>query len=526
MAATDAQPVVPEVEHAHFLAFSDYEGVRSAAFTPDGKSILVHMHEPIVDVWALLVYHWPEILSVLTALLTLLFIVQIARVASRRQTRGSPYCRRCNYDLTSQVKVRPKGRGLSLNFDPDARCSECGSDLARHQPRIGRSAARRLLPITVAWIIVVPTYATVMGLKVPRQNAAGEWFRWPSTALAHLADKHDLKWLKRRISIGERVKMIGLATGDVTHDLLWLLAPSYNSIGVSPDGGSFFLSGPKSNEITQYHIRTGARIASVTMPGEVRIAFRDDTIIGFSQDGSVAYVQWLDKVNGVCGVSAWNLENHSQQTLVTEPAYFIDQLKRVEMGRQFRLRDSHHPPQFISCPDINEARGTKTFIVHVHDTESGDVRIIDVQPRPDTFRSGLVMDTRGDRLFAGTVDRKDLMTIDLTQSSPSEPFLLDGHRVGPELAVNGELIAARFAPSGQLILLGHLPTSRLIAKLNFPKVTPIAPAEIEFSPDGRWVAAVTFRGRTTTQSLRELILWNLEPVLKTVPDSSESGQPE
>ena len=101
-----APPTRGPLKPVHRLAFENAE-VQSAAFSPDGQFVYVHVHAPIIDLWPLLLSWWPELLATVCGLLSIWLLIRGMRVRARPQDPSKPYCRRCNYDVSSHVQREP-----------------------------------------------------------------------------------------------------------------------------------------------------------------------------------------------------------------------------------------------------------------------------------------------------------------------------------------------------------------------------------------------------------------------------------
>lgn len=169
---------------------------------PGGESI--YSVEPVrhVNVWALLVYRWPETLALAIVVMgpPAALIVWRRRRRRRGWEPGEPYCQRCGYRLTS--------------LSAGASCPECGSELGA-APR-GRviapppwSRRRRIATLAAVGLGVgmVARFATQFAGRRAAETpdpVAGR-FHWNSRLVQTLGEKLHAGWILRH---GEQVLVI------------------------------------------------------------------------------------------------------------------------------------------------------------------------------------------------------------------------------------------------------------------------------------------------------------------------------
>lgn len=129
------------------LRFSEGEGSGDALMAAQ----TVHGH----GVVGWLAWHAPTLGLAAVLLGLLIGALVVVRMARRPQRLGQFYCRKCNYDLTGPGGMPPED-------GPEARCPECGIELARRPARLGRTAAARAWPAMTCCILGVMLGAGVM----------------------------------------------------------------------------------------------------------------------------------------------------------------------------------------------------------------------------------------------------------------------------------------------------------------------------------------------------------------------------
>ena len=162
-------------------------------FGDDGKTVYIYARVQQVNVWRVLVYHWPEAVGGIVALLTLRWMVRVAR---RPQVPGEEHCRCCNYLL----------KGLT-----SGRCPECGTYLTAQNRLAGRRRWPRVLGALVILLIGTGAYFWA-GARLPRQGRVSEWFDWRSMSIAEWAEAGGRTWVTRHVR-GDAVVLLA----DVEH---------------------------------------------------------------------------------------------------------------------------------------------------------------------------------------------------------------------------------------------------------------------------------------------------------------------
>ncbi len=210
------------LQPTHDLVLSDPANWRldALAFAPDGR-LYAEVSGDSFNLWAMLVFYWPEVLGAFLGLLLLWLAWSWLRTVRRPQTPGSPHCRRCGYDRSGLVQQQ--------------RCPECDSDPLRNRPLIGRRRLRRLaVPLCVAAIVGV-AYGGMYAGRVPRRGSLSELFSWPSPRLAALAAETKSTWLLQHRGRPRRLVEIDPVTGSVVRTVRRLAPISALRLSISPD---------------------------------------------------------------------------------------------------------------------------------------------------------------------------------------------------------------------------------------------------------------------------------------------------
>jgi hypothetical protein len=483
----------------HRLVAPVPEGYSGLAFSPDGARLYASYPMPVIDVWSLAVSLWPELLGGVLALLTIVTLVLLLRRRSRRQSAGAPHCRRCNYDLSAHAAAE---RGLA--FPPGTKCPECGSDLARRPPRRGRSFRRRAAIPLALWTGAAAAYAALFIAGVPRVNAASAWLDWSSAALARLAARWSSPWLSRRVTQGEQIAQYDTATGSFTRTLLTHRDRTFSDLAVSPDGAALLTWGAKG--VKAFSTLTGRRISSAALPGypgDVGYPF----VLGFTPESAHAFVSWIDRDRGLCGVSRVNIRSGAAQTLVSTTHSPPGSTPRGSpWGRHFVMISSD-PPVFVSYPHFMESYASKRFTLRVHDARVPD-REIEVSVLPDlTSWVAIVRDAK-----LGPVARTIAeygQSITGTVISTGDPAPTFRTTMGPsgrlDVSPDSATLAGGANNAVQLVSAADGKPARTL-----PLPPQLYAPSPKFSPDGKWLAANCQKNLGAPPNFtHEIVLWRL-----------------
>lgn len=161
----------PPIEPAFARPYHQLSRIDAAFVSGDGQHIYAIGWARVVDFGKMINNSSRVVLPelVITSLLIAGFWFLRANRDSRRA--GVKYCRRCRYELT----------GLDASGKP-LRCPECGVDVSKKRPMVGRSQLRRLGPPTVAvmlamwfaaWFFAGGRYAPSQPLPLGRWGSFG-----------------------------------------------------------------------------------------------------------------------------------------------------------------------------------------------------------------------------------------------------------------------------------------------------------------------------------------------------------------
>lgn len=480
---------MPVVEPTDAPVFAGSDSVQSIAMAPDKPVLYVHVVVPTVNLWPSVVRLWPELLGGSVAVLALFLSVVLTRIRRRRRQRGCWYCRRCNYEL---APPRPA---------PAARCTECGVDLARVQPVRGRAFLRRAaLPLGL-WFVAAVGYAGMFVCGLPRNGRADTWLDWSSVWVARYADTPLMTWLKPTKGEGERVLQLDLAEGRVDRIVATRPRCTANPVGLSPRGDVLFIC-RDPQVIEAVSVRTGRVLNSASLPDYV---YTGDSplILGFSVDGSTAYIQWGadDPGERHCGVVAWDWRHGNPSHPLPEVVPFDQRFWRS--ARRFVLRDhrgSGGGPRFVSLPLYHR---DASYNILLHDGKE-EPRRVEVAFGPE-FRASTAISPDGSTMYITGSSSSHLLRFDL-DTPGTAPRSYQHEPAGGDMIARSRDGRYLVVESGKgLSVLDTLKEKWRIKLVLPPKL--YAP-RVVLSPDGRWAAAVCQGGRPHS-FIHRVVVWDL-----------------
>ena len=249
--------------------------VLAIALSPDGRTLYVEATVYQANVWAILVYYWPEMAGILLVLGALVYARRLLRRG--RRIVGEPYCRRCGYWL----------RGL----DGTSACPECG--IPRSPRNIIAGTRRRWRLAVAAGLVVAAALGYALGgEQLPRDGQVGEWFEWRSQAVATWEKRHGAAAVMRRTeprrvlvaAVPSTGKVVRTFANEASSSAEW----SNRGLVVSPDGARVYRLAREPRRVEQYDAASGRLLRTLVpspvprRPGELRQ-------LSTSLDGATVY---------------------------------------------------------------------------------------------------------------------------------------------------------------------------------------------------------------------------------------------
>ena len=413
--ASFAQPEVAADDRATIIVQPDavftYPGdtwIRSIHLAPDGEHIYAHFQVGSVNLWAVLVFHWPEIVGVLFGLMLL---VMLWRLIRRKRIIGQPHCRRYNY--------------LLINAHSD-RCPECGLLLTPRNRVIGRPQSWRIA--LAASLLLAITGGYLAGrARLPREGAVSDWFHWLSPRLYDWAWRNGHQWLHQRKAWLTKIVEIDPSSGRITRTMFRRARGPIMGMQPTRDGDSIVIWTPK--EVAQYSMETGRLLAELSLEGNpwAQQPYDYFQAMTIDPDGQTVYVALSSG-----SVQAWDIATGRMEEIVKlQPRRASIYVWFQYLAGQNRLAISDWWPQHdfahrqwdpVSRSIVSEFAGktpggatgmllshdgSQLFLTHyalplveIRDPETGTVVDTIDAPMGDLYPAAL--DADGKRLFATT----------------------------------------------------------------------------------------------------------------------------
>ncbi|MEX2214754.1 MAG: hypothetical protein WD768_11530 [Phycisphaeraceae bacterium] len=217
----DHLPVVEPSSNVVLGGVQEWQARVIKAIAPDGDLAIVENYRRTINLWLLLVEHWPYWLGVLAGLSLLIGLWRAVGVIRRRRDAGRPYCRKCNYELTGSTSVT---------------CPECGAPAAGKGRALGKSTKRRLVPIAL-FSLPVPLLYGLLWIAAP--PTLWNWFYWPCDELLTHDDDEELGWLRPGLMYVHEARLMKLSTGELGTLVEWF-GMEFHGV-TSPDRSRVFL---------------------------------------------------------------------------------------------------------------------------------------------------------------------------------------------------------------------------------------------------------------------------------------------
>jgi hypothetical protein len=517
-AAGAQEPAPTEVPFSFQPKLPSGSELQSATFSSDGNICYVHVRVPAIEAWSTIVHYWREGAPALVGMVFLMCAALAVPSIRRRQRRGNPYCRKCNYDLSS-IAIATEGSAKKFSAPPDARCPECGALIGERPPRSGRSLIRRLVPHAAIVIVACAAYGTLLLAKVPRDGRVSLWLDWSSSRLADLANARSITWLQARIKQSDQILAFDLKKGTFARTLATKRTCSFTNIQLSPDGKLLFLgsSGEAGALVIAVSTSSGRTMHELPARGRNPVFIHVPSIIGFSADGRTVYVACGEWKGTGCGVIAWNLDTGAESDLVKAQAYGGGPGSYAPSFAMWRPG-----PSFLSWPGFMEAYGTKTFKVHLYEPNRPTTSF-DLKTMPES-NATLVIAADGSKMFVAGQYGSKLLSVPLPNGAPIASLSIPGN-IWPDLSMSPDSafllvpfmsFYKRGSQGRGSVLVREVASGRWVAELLVPAGL-IAPKAV-VSRDRHWVAAVCQANGPGAPRMgpgvHQLLIWDMATLLE------------
>jgi hypothetical protein len=322
-----------------------------AVFSSDGKAIFALTREVTFHFGILLDQSLHVWLGVICLPLAIIACLRMFAVVRTPREVGKRYCPACNYCVTHDGGTLPT-------------CSECGVDLAKRKPIVGKSSNRRVL--TIAFTFLFPTVLVwVVATKLSMTSGIFRHLDWHSTALGQRLDPNKSDWWRWGLTLRQSLYRCDITTGEVVL-IKDFDGATFCEIGTNPVTGDIYLQAGR-DQITLVDPKTGRMRARVPSADEVTIANRESPLaIDHDPVTGTVFTSWQAWSPAMLRsiLASWNPQSEKLQVIAdnlptegdpanTSPRRFIT---KGDATRRFVL----------ALPSFTEVDQGKQYPVHVY----------------------------------------------------------------------------------------------------------------------------------------------------------------
>lgn len=496
----------------------------SAGIEFDPVRPVIYVSEPAYSLWAKEWWYAPDAAAVSVLAVVVWCAWRLRRVLRRPQSTGRLYCLACNYDLTPEVIL---GAG-PVRPIPE-RCPECGTGTKRRRPESGRSRLTRALGLC-AFVALSVIAAVVVGvLTLEQYGAGGGWggAAWPADAIRQVEPLLALQKKEPAASWRCRLRAYDLPSGRSRGVVLTGPVSASESGNISPDGrwyvvapfpwGPTYISEsgkvePTSARIVIFDLASGARHEVTVDPA----LMGGQTLVGFSPDGSRAYVQVQSMLApspysspfapSPLGLSPSTFETSlhevtladgsSKELVKLNSAYSVNGNQRSTPGQGFAILSENGRLEWALFTDRGAIPGASTSTSTVEVQWSGDPgagpRTLQITGCQSIFTPRLLS---GGILEGVAWDPPSIMGTALIDLRTGAVTI----RAEPPTTLGSDRCVSRFYSHASHVVSNAL---TLVDTRSGKDIATLPHGSgwlgpVHFSPDGHWVATVVNRPRTT-----------------------------
>lgn len=491
-------PIGPEVPRIEPVLIQELPGTgpfASAIVSPDGKSIYTSTVVPVVDVGQLINEFRRPLFEGALSIIAMVFLLWLRRASKRRGVKGSLYCRRCNYDLTS----------LMAQATPQRLCPECGANLLARRPTKGRRFLQRTATPFALFLLTVCT---------------GVWFHvdghqrfispiairvWASRWLAEWGVAAGMDWPQDVLTSGDRISELDAVTGETCRDITQRAITSVFELTYNPLAQGVYVQDRRG--IALVRVRDGRSIALLK---DFRInQVGTSPVIGHSEDHQLTYVsgQLIPGPDNEASLIEWDWRAETRRVIKQVPPF---QATHADPRHFAMIRAD--PIHFVNYPDWTEVYYTSEYSVSTVDTSGQEIRAARIPVKFDGDAPP-AFSRDGSRMYLLSEYARWVVEIDVSTLRPVNAIPLESSGGGRKLTMRGDgrLLVV---PRARSIALRDPEGGTWDAVLTHPDDIYGARC-ITFSDDGLTMAAVFQTSTPNGGYAFKLGVWKLPESLAT-----------
>lgn len=339
--------LIPE----HVFSLPGDPEVSSAAFSLDGASVYILAHFDSFHIGELLDATLAIWLACLCGPFLLWGVIRAIKAFRRPRDPGKRYCPKCNYCVTHDTGTLTT-------------CAECGQDLAKRPPVLGKTVRRRVLT-SFATLIAPPVLVYSLALLAVYFFGIFRHFNWHSITIGEFLNAHstNLHWRWGQ-GFSQIIYRADIATGRVDR-IAHLAGATFRQISVHPTTGDLALA-VDNNHITLINPATGDIRRRLDLYYLDHSSLESHMLLDVSPDGQTVFTEWQrwDPTAGYSVFASWRLADRNAVNLArNDPA---DGAATNTYERTFITKGDATRRFVFAVPSFSEIFQSKSYLLHVY----------------------------------------------------------------------------------------------------------------------------------------------------------------
>jgi hypothetical protein len=336
----------------HVFSLPGDPDVSSAAFSLDGASVYILAHYDSLHIGQLLDATLAIWLACLCVPFLLWGVIRAIKALRRPRDPGKRYCPKCNYCVTHDTGTLTT-------------CSECGQDLAKRPPVLGKTVRRRVLT-NFATLIAPPIFVYTLALLVVYFFGIFRHFNWHSITIGEILKAHSttLHWRWGQ-DFSQIIYRADIATGRIDR-IEHLSGATFRQISVHPITGDIALEAD-NNHISLINPVTGDIRRRLDLHYLDHSSLDTHMLLDVSPDGQTVFTEWQrwDPTAGHSVFASWRLTDRNAVNLArNDPA---DGAPTNTYERTFITKGDANRRFVFAVPSFSEIFQSKSYLLHVYD---------------------------------------------------------------------------------------------------------------------------------------------------------------